>query len=151
MEDFFCLNTKDKEVFAFTDGASKGNPGESSYAFCICNPQGKIIFEEAGYLGRSTNNAAEYWGLIKLLERAKGLKFSRITVFSDSLLLVQQIQGKYRVSSPNLKPLYQKAQRLIAYFDSFRILHIPREQNKYTDSLASGIIENKIELPQLGR
>ncbi len=151
MEDFCCLKLEDKEVFAFTDGASKGNPGESSYAFCICNRQGKIIFEEAGYLGFSTNNVAEYWGLIKLLEKAKVLELPRITVFSDSLLLVQQIQGNYKVSSPNLKPLYQKAKQLIKNLESFKIFHIPREQNQYVDLLASGIFENRVKLPEMGR
>jgi len=151
VEDFYYPKLKNEEVFAFTDGASKGNPGESSYAFCICDRQGKIIFEEAGYLGFSTNNVAEYWGLIKLLEKVKVMELSRIMVFSDSLLLVKQIQGKYKVNSSNLKPLYQKAKLLIKNLESFKIFHIPREQNQYVDLLASGIFENKIKLPEMGR
>jgi ribonuclease HI len=120
----------------FIDGASRGNPGKSSCAFVI-EKNGKIVDESSFFLGVVTNNQAEYNGLIYALERAVQLKEKSVQLFSDSELLVKQIQGFYQVKSENLKPLFQRYIILRQKFESLEINHIPREKNKRADLLCN--------------
>jgi ribonuclease HI len=121
-----------------TDGASRGNPGEAAFAYVIAG-DGRETVEEAGRLGRVTNNQAEYAALVKALERALALApEGRVVVHSDSELMVKQMRGEYKVKNEDLRDLYEQAQRLVGRFPggvSFR--HVRREHNKRADELCN--------------
>ncbi len=141
MVDSFVEN---KELIAFIDGASKGNPGESSYAFVLGDEEGTIIMEAAVRIGIATNNEAEYRALLAVLDQVLTWKEKKLRVFSDSQLLVKQINHLYQVKSSNLIPLYQEVQRKIQKLSHFEIFHIPREENQKADHLASEILTQKL-------
>jgi ribonuclease HI len=122
---------------AYVDGASRGNPGPASYAVILRAPDGKTVLEIGKYLGRATNNVAEYYGLITALDYAQAQGVSRLLVRSDSQLLVRQMQGRYKVKSPDLRPLYERARKMAGALAHFAIEHIPRELNSAADELAN--------------
>src|SRR5437868_88467 len=101
------------KITAFVDGASRGNPGPAGYGVFMNTDSGHII-EISGYLGTTTNNVAEYAGLLEALAAARAEGATEVEIISDSLLLVNQMLGKFRVKHPNLIPLYAKARRLAA-------------------------------------
>ncbi|HOA99871.1 MAG TPA: ribonuclease HI family protein [Candidatus Atribacteria bacterium] len=142
--------TESKELIAFIDGASKGNPGESSYAFILGNEEGTIIMETAARIGIATNNEAEYRALLAVLDQVLERGGKKLRVFSDSQLLVKQINHLYQVKSSRLLPLYQEAQRKIHKLGHFEIFHIPREENQKADRLASEILTQKLSF-KIGR
>lgn len=135
-----------RECFVFIDGASQGNPGESAAAFVVCDPEGNVLFEMASRIGIATNNEAEYWALILALDFLKQWKVERLTVFSDSELLVRQIKGIYKVRAKGLLPLYALARERIQGFPACTIIHVPRKKNVKADALASEILTSRIEL-----
>src|SRR3984957_8647193 len=122
---------------AKVDGASRGNPGPASYAVVMRKPDGSSEFEIGKYVGRATNNVAEYFGLIAALDYAASHGIDRLRIQSDSELLVRQMQGRYKVKSPDLRPLHERAQRLARGLAFFEIQHIPRELNSEADALAN--------------
>jgi len=123
-------------VTAFVDGASRGNPGPAGFGVYMTTDSGEII-EICGYLGTTTNNVAEYAGLLEALSVAREEGATDVEIISDSLLLVNQMLGKFRVKHENLIPLYKKAQRLAAQFPRFTIRHTLRAGNKEADRLAN--------------
>ncbi|MEM1354179.1 MAG: ribonuclease HI family protein [Planctomycetota bacterium] len=126
------------EALIHIDGGSRGNPGPAAAGVSITTPDGKDALFEAGYwLGKQTNNVAEYQGLLKSLEAAFQLGLVKVRVRSDSELMVKQIKGEYRVKAPNLKPLFQDAQVALSRFEAWSIEHVYREQNKRADQLAN--------------
>ena len=122
---------------AYVDGASRGNPGPASYAVILRGPDGATRFEAGKYIGRATNNVAEYYGLITALDYAATQGISRLLVRSDSELLVRQMQGRYKVKSADLRPLHERARKLAQSFAYFAIEHVPRDQNSEADELAN--------------
>jgi ribonuclease HI len=126
---------------AHVDGASRGNPGPASYAVTIEGPGGERVFELGKYLGRETNNVAEYHALIAALDYATAHKISRLRVLSDSELLVRQMQGRYKVKSADLRPLYERAVAMSRTLDYFAVEHIPREKNREADKLANEALD----------
>ena len=122
------------------DGASRGNPGPAAYAFVIARP-GLPAFEQAETLGIATNNVAEYTALIRGLEAAADLGLKHIVVYSDSELVVRQVNGDYRVKHPDLRPLYLEAQAMLKEFSSVTITHIRREHNKRADALCNEALD----------
>ena len=122
---------------AYVDGASRGNPGPASYAVILRGPDGATCFEAGKYIGRATNNVAEYYALITALDYAASQGIGRLLVRSDSELLVRQMQGLYKVKSADLRPLHERARRLAQRFAYFSIEHVPREQNRDADELAN--------------
>lgn len=131
-----------KRATANIDGASRGNPGEASYGVVISFDGKKYILKK--YLGIKTNNMAEYEGLLALLEWAEKNKIEELKVFSDSKLLVEQIRGKYKVKSKNLKDLHQKAMEIIEKIPKFSIYFIKREYNREADEIANRCLDEKI-------
>jgi ribonuclease HI len=129
------------EWLLMVDGASRGNPGEAGSGAVIFDETGKTIGELTRYLGRATNNVAEYEGLLMGLEEALRLGGKRLRVESDSELLVRQLNGVYRVKDEKLSRLYQKAQALLRQLDSYRIIHVRREKNRVADRLANQAID----------
>src|SRR5579859_7676740 len=119
------------------DGGSRGNPGPASYGVVIRDPSGKIIARLKKYIGRMTNNVAEYYGLIAALDWAQSNQIHALRIESDSELLVKQMRGQYKVKSADLKPLFERAKKMAHSFASFRIDHVYREQNAEADALAN--------------
>jgi len=119
------------------DGASRGNPGPASYGVVLRDPDGKIILELAKNIGRETNNVAEYFALLAALDYASMHGISALRIRSDSELLVRQMQGVYKVKSPDLKPLQERAAKLSRQLQYFAIEHVRRELNKDADALAN--------------
>jgi ribonuclease HI len=124
------------------DGAARGNPGPAAYAIVIARP-GQPPTEKAETMGTATNNVAEYTALVEGLKLASGLGLKRLAVFSDSELLVKQMNGEYRVKHPDLQPLYQEANRLKRQFDAVTIAHVRREQNKRADAIGNDALDGK--------
>src|SRR5262249_51130406 len=118
------------------DGAARGNPGPAAFAFIIAPPDQPAV-EEKGTLGQTTNNIAEYTALVRALEKAAEMSIPRLHIHSDSELLVKQMNGEYRVKNPDLKNLYEDAQDLLRQFQSVKLTHVRREQNKRADELCN--------------
>jgi len=128
-------------VVARMDGASRGNPGPAAYGVVIETAEGERLATLAKCLGQATNNFAEYQALLAALEYALQHKHLRVKAFSDSELLVRQMQGAYKVKSLDLKPLYDRARGMVAQLESFAIQHVPREQNREADQLANQALD----------
>src|SRR5271170_8487428 len=118
--------SKSPWINAHCDGGARGNPGPAGYGALIQDDQGMVLAELSEFLGMRTNNYAEYSGLLGCLQYALDNHHPRLRVVSDSELMVKQIQGKYQVKSPDLKPLYEEAKRRIAKFEGFEISHALR-------------------------
>ena len=129
--------TKPAAYRANIDGGSRGNPGPAAYGVVIRDPSGKIIARLKKYIGRMTNNVAEYYGLIAALDYAQSNQIRALRIESDSELLVKQMRGQYKVKSGDLKPLFERAKKMSQSFASFRIEHVYREQNAEADALAN--------------
>src|SRR5271156_4123055 len=122
---------------ASIDGGSRGNPGPAAYGVVVRDAGGEIVARLKKYIGRSTNNVAEYFGLIAALDYAQTHDLRSLHVESDSELLVKQMRGQYRVKSPELQPLFERAKKISQSLASFRINHVYREQNREADALAN--------------
>jgi len=123
------------------DGGSRGNPGPASYGVVIRDPRGEVVATLKKYIGRMTNNVAEYYGLIAALDYAQSHGIRALCVESDSELLVRQMQGRYKVKSPELRPLFERAHKMAQAFESFRIEHVYRERNVEADALANEALD----------
>ena len=121
------------------DGAAKGNPGPAGYGFVI-EFENRRVIQGYGYIGETTNNVAEYHGLIEALTCAHRLGAKSIRVFSDSQLVVKQLSGEYRVKADHLKELHARALRLLNHFEEAHIEFVERERNKEADRLANEAI-----------
>jgi ribonuclease HI len=124
-------------LVAHVDGGSRGNPGPAGYGVVIQDETGRPLDKLSGYLGRQTNNYAEYSGLLAALDYALEHGPRALKVISDSELLVKQINGQYKVSSPALRELYEQARRKIHQLERFEIRHVLREKNREADRLAN--------------
>jgi ribonuclease HI len=124
-------------IFAHCDGGARGNPGPAGFGVLIQSASGEVLAELSEFLGIRTNNFAEYAGLLASLDYALTHHNRRLRVTSDSELMVKQIQGKYQVKSPDLRPLFDQAKRKIAQLDAFEIVHALRHKNKDADRLAN--------------
>lgn len=110
----------------YTDGASRGNPGPSAYAYILVR-EGRKVRAGSGFLGTGTNNAAEYMAVIRCLRDAARLPCTEITVFSDSELVVRQLQGRYVVRAPHLKELFSEVREAVRLFRAVGFVHVPRD------------------------
>jgi len=124
-------------ITAHCDGGARGNPGPAGFGAQITDGSGHVLAELSEFLGIRTNNFAEYSGLLASLQYALDHGHRALRVISDSELMVKQIQGKYKVNSPDLKPLWQEAKNRIARLDRFEIAHALRHKNKDADRLAN--------------
>jgi len=126
-----------KNLAIYVDGASRGNPGPAGVGIVIYDHKGKVIKEIKKYIGKTTNNVAEYIALISALKEAKRFGACFLTIYLDSELLVNQINGSYRTKNKNLLRLLQEVRKLGGCFKEIRYQYIPRENNKYADKLAN--------------
>jgi ribonuclease HI len=124
-------------IIAHVDGGARGNPGPAGYGVFITDHTGSKIAELSHYLGRETNNVAEYNGLLAALRYAIEHSKKALKVVSDSELLVRQMKGIYKVKNQDLRRLYDQAQQLVAQLEWFQIQHVLREQNRDADRLAN--------------
>lgn len=125
------------------DGASRGNPGEAGFGVFVTDAQGTEVASLYGYLGRATNNVAEYQALVQALRYAHARGATRVRVFSDSELVVRQLNGEYKVKHPDMKALYSEASSLLRGFQEAKVAHVPRERNKEADRLANRALDEK--------
>jgi ribonuclease HI len=128
-------------VIAHCDGGARGNPGPAGYGAILQDEAGAVLAELSEFLGNRTNNYAEYSGLLGCLQWVLDHDHRRLRVISDSELMVKQIQGKYKVNSPDLRPLWEEARRRIAQLDRFEISHALRHKNKAADQLANDAMD----------
>jgi ribonuclease HI len=123
------------------DGGSRGNPGPAAYGFVLVDADGNEAARVGEVLGRTTNNVAEYTGLVRGLEHALELGVRELAVRGDSELIVKQLRGEYRVKNETLKPLYEQARALLDRFDSTDVAHVYRADNSIADSLVNEALD----------
>lgn len=130
-----------EEAKLFTDGGSRGNPGNSACAFVICKLDGTVVEKSGYYMGIATNNQAEYYGMIKGLERARDLGINKINLFSDSQLVVNQMNGFFKVKNQELAPLHSQLKETADSFERISFNYVPRELNKIADKEVNRILD----------
>ena len=124
-------------ITAYFDGGSRGNPGPAGWGAYIVADDGTVLAELSGALGVATNNVAEYTGLIAALQWAADNDVTAMAVKGDSLLIVEQMRGNYRVKNEGLKPLHMKARMLVMQIGNVSFAHVPREKNNDADRLSN--------------
>ncbi len=130
-----------KTLRLFTDGAARGNPGPAGAGVVIEDDQGTRLCGRHRFLGKATNNEAEYLALIEGLKTAAEWKPDRLEIYLDSKLVVEQMNGSYKVKKPELKPLHDKAKELLTGFGEVVVAHVERERNKGADALANRALD----------
>jgi len=133
-----------KEIEIYIDGASKGNPGPSGIGIVICQ-NGQTIKNISSYIGNTTNNIAEYTALIYALQEGLINKAESIKINTDSQLLYRQVNKVYKIKSAGILELYHQASHLMSAFKEVKIKHIPREENRGADKLATKAIKQAIK------
>jgi ribonuclease HI len=142
------------EVKIFSDGGSRGNPGPSACGFVILDMEDNVLVDRGLYMGITTNNQAEYNGLKMALEECQKLGVKRIHSYMDSMLVVNQMKGIFKVKNRELWPMHDAAVKLVQGFEQVEFDHVPREFNKLADAAvnkamddALGIDTNRVEMP----
>ncbi len=133
-----------ERVKLYADGGSRGNPGPSSSGFVVLDKDDKIIVDKGVYLGLTTNNQAEYTALKLGLEECIKLKCTRVDVFMDSLLVINQMKGIYKIKNRELWPIYNNIKNLINNFDEVNFQHVPREFNKLADAAVNRALDEEL-------
>jgi ribonuclease HI len=150
-EALFALADRIDEEFGLgqvtlaIDGASRGNPGPAGIGAAIIDSHGRSLAELSRYIGKATNNEAEYQALILGLELAKERKHQSILIQTDSELMAKQLRGEYRIKEPRLQQHFAKAHKLLEGFKHWEIKHVPRVQNRLADRLSNIAIDKHIE------
>ena len=132
-----------KSVKVHTDGACRGNPGESGAGAVVTDHDGNVLLKVSRYLGQGTNNQAEYEALIIGLEAAHGLGADEVSVYADSELMVRQMKGEYKVKNPGLRDRVAMAHLILSKFRRHSFHHVPREKNAVADGLANEAIDKR--------
>ena len=127
----------------FTDGASRGNPGQAGAGAVLLDAEGRELAARSLYLGECTNNIAEYRALLLGLQIALEQGCTQLDIRLDSELIVRQLQGRYQVKNAGLKPLFQEVNKLLARLESWTVAHVLREQNRRADQLANQGVDSK--------
>ncbi|HYY51431.1 MAG TPA: ribonuclease HI family protein [Myxococcales bacterium] len=133
-----------RAVRVYSDGAARGNPGPAGAGAVLTDISGNVIARLGRYLGRQTNNVAEYEGLLLGLKHARELGFREVEVRADSQLLVRQLKGDYAVRHVGLKPLHAEVLRLLRSFDRYDLRHVPREENALADEMSNRAIDEEM-------
>jgi ribonuclease HI len=125
----------------YADGAARGNPGPAAIGFVLYDEDGAPVAEVGGVIGETTNNVAEYQALVAGLELARDRGIEALEIRLDSLLLVKQVAGEYRVKASHLKPLHRRVMQLLGGMEEWSIGHVPREANTVADALANEALD----------
>lgn len=136
---------EEKKSFVCIDGAARGNPGDAGIGIVIKDGQNQKIRQLYKYIGQNTNNIAEYTALVYGLQEALILGLKDVVVYSDSELLVKQLNGEYRVKNSNLKLYYEQFLHLKTGFDELQVRQVSRGENKEADKLANQAIDSRID------
>ena len=136
---------KVKEVKLYTDGGSRGNPGPSAIGFAILDMSDEVIKTESKYLGITTNNQAEYQGLKQGLEMCQRLGYGTVNVYMDSLLVVNQMKGIYKVKNRDLWPIHDSISQFLGQFQHVTFTHVPRELNSLADSMVNECLDGQTD------
>jgi ribonuclease HI len=131
------------DLLAHIDGGARGNPGPAGYGVHLTSVDGDPVADLYGYLGIATNNIAEYAALLALLEHVLTLSPARLTIRSDSELLIRQMRGEYRVKDPKLRILHLEALRLLGSLPAITFEHVRRENNREADALANRAMDER--------
>jgi len=140
-----------KVLRLFTDGASRGNPGNAALGVVIEDEHGMRLRGFHRWLGKMTNNEAEYHALIDGLKAVKDWKPDRVEVYLDSKLVVEQMNGRYRIKAPELVPLHHKASELLREFPDVTVAHVERAKNRGADALANMSLDARFKKTKTGR
>lgn len=132
-------------VTAYSDGGSRGNPGEAACAAIVYDGAGGELLRRTKRLGRATNNVAEYEGALLALALCSGLGARAVRLRLDSELVVRQIEGRYKVKHPDLKPYHARVMALAGEFSSFSVEHVRRKDNAEADKLVNQALDGKAE------
>lgn len=130
-----------RNIIAYTDGGSRGNPGDSAIGVYML--VGKKIFQHKRYIGIATNNVAEYEALLLAVDVAVSAKAECLFVYADSMLVVQQMKGAWQIKDEKLRVIYDKIIKLLSKLKEFHIEYIPREKNKEADRLVNEALDEK--------
>ncbi len=122
-----CLAGVSIEVIVYTDGGSRGNPGDAAYGIIVCSKDGEVLKETSRYIGEATNNEAEYRGMLAGLDEARKQGADEVKMVTDSELVVKQMTGEYRVRAKNLRPMAEEVRVRASTFDSVSYEHVSRE------------------------
>lgn len=133
-----------QRLLIYSDGAARGNPGESGAGVVLKTPEGEEVGRFGKYLGRKTNNYAEYQAVLLGLHHAREFGASEVTILSDSELLVRQLLGEYRVRAAHLRELFDQVKGLLTLFEKYQVKRIGREKNAEADSMANRAIDEKL-------
>lgn len=135
------MNAAPEAVVVHCDGGARGNPGPAGIGATIAIPRGETIEEISEPIGVATNNVAEYAAVLEALRRARALGARRVDLRTDSKLLVEQLNGNYRVKSPGLRRLYEEVRAEVRALEEVRFTHVPRERNRRADRLVNDAID----------
>jgi ribonuclease HI len=131
------------KVVVHVDGGARGNPGPAAAAAVLTDAAtGAVLDEATAYLGETTNNVAEYRGLLLGLERARALGAGEVEVVNDSELVAKQVNGEYKVKHPDMKTLHAEARALLSSFDAWSIRSVPRARNADADALVNQALDD---------
>lgn len=133
--------TKHSATTIYSDGGSRGNPGPSASAFVIVDSDHNVVGQGGEYIGITTNNQAEYQGVLLGLEKASELKLNDIEFRIDSMLVVNQLKGLYKIKNRELWPINERIKELLPSFSKVGFTHVPREMNKRADSLVNKLLD----------
>ena len=129
------------KLFIHTDGGARGNPGPGAIGVVVLDEKKKVIKEIGKFIGKSTNNEAEYKAVIEGLKAAKDLKGSEVVFYIDSLLVVSQLNGKFKVKEPRMKTFFNEAKMIEKSFESVKYIHVPREKNYIADKIVNEVLD----------
>ncbi len=128
-------------VVVHVDGGARGNPGPAAAAAVVSSPDGEVLDEAAETIGHATNNVAEYRGLLLGLARARELGATEVDVVNDSELVAHQVNGRYKVKHPDMKPLHAEAVAALQGFDAWTLRSVPRARNAEADRLVNQALD----------
>lgn len=129
------------KLLVHTDGGARGNPGPGAIGIAVLNEQKKVVKEVGKFIGKSTNNEAEYKAVIEGLKTCKDVGGKELQFFIDSLLVVSQLNGDFKVKEPRMKKLFNEAKFLEKNFKSVAYTHVPREKNFIADKLVNEVLD----------
>lgn len=144
-----------KKIIIYTDGGSRGNPGPAAIGFVFCNQKKQVIKKHSQYLGKATNNVAEYQAVIFALKKFKVLfgkklaKKTEIELRSDSELLIRQLNGEYKILDSKIQPLFLEIWNLRLDFKKVKFKLIPRKRNKEADNLVNEVLDSQKSVQKL--
>ena len=130
-----------EKIISYTDGGSRGNPGPSATGYVLYDEHGEELESGGEYLGITTNNQAEYQAVKLALEKAKQQGAQRVEMYMDSMLVVNQVAGRWKVKNRDLWPIYQSILELVKEFESVTMQHVRREKNKAADQMVNDVLD----------